>query len=181
MADVMKTRVRERGPVEVSLFERTMKAGEDWRERAFTKQIVIRDEDVEYDLGRQGRIKFYINRDTDDKMLGVLRDWHVFLHDIRTHSGAHRHQGGLVIYVVEGEVVLVTEGGEQVLTAGMVAGFPKGRADGHHLQNRSGRDALVLEIGDRSPGDEATYPDVDLAATMQPPAYTFTRKDGSAF
>ena len=92
----------------------------------------------------------------------------------------HRTQDEM-IYVVEGEVVLVTDGGEQVLTAGMVAGFPKGRADGHHLQNRSGRDALVLEIGDRSPGDEATYPDVDLAATMQPPASAFTRKDGSAF
>jgi len=86
-----------------------------------------------------------------------------------------------MIYVVEGEVVLVTDQGEQTLTAGMVAGFPKGRADGHHLQNRSDRDALVLEIGDRSPGDEGTYPDVDMAAKMQPPAYTFTRKDGSAF
>jgi uncharacterized cupin superfamily protein len=86
-----------------------------------------------------------------------------------------------MIYVIEGEVVLVTDEGEQALKAGMVAGFPKGRPDGHHLQNRSNRDALVLEIGDRSPGDEATYPDVDMAAKALPPAYAFTRKDGSSF
>ncbi len=92
----------------------------------------------------------------------------------------HRTQDEM-IYVVEGEVVLATDDGEQVLAAGMVAGFPKGRADGHHLHNRSGRDALVLEIGDRSPGDEVVYPDVDMAAAMQPLAYAFTRKDGSSF
>ncbi len=146
MADVMKTRVRERGPVEASLFERTMKAGEDWRERAFTKQIVIRDEDVEYDLGRQGRIKFYINRDTDDKMLGVLRDWHVFLHDIRTHSGAHRHQGGLVIYVVEGEGYTEVDGVRKDWEAGDVVLLPlkPGGVVHKHFNKRPGERAVWI-------------------------------------
>lgn len=103
MADVIMTRVRERGPSEFNIYERIVKWQEDWRERAFKRSIVIRNEDIEWEQNRQGRIKFFITRETDDKNLGVLRDWNVFLHDIKSHSGAHRHQGGLVIYVIEGE------------------------------------------------------------------------------
>jgi uncharacterized cupin superfamily protein len=66
------------------------------------------------------------------------------------------------VYVLEGELVLVTDAGEQVLRAGMAAGFPAGVADGHHLVNRSARPARYLEVGDRSPEDEVHYPDVDL-------------------
>jgi uncharacterized cupin superfamily protein len=68
------------------------------------------------------------------------------------------------VYVVEGEVVLVTDAGEEILKAGDCAGFKAGAADGHHLQNRSGADALVLEVGTRREADEAYYPDVDLVA-----------------
>jgi uncharacterized cupin superfamily protein len=67
------------------------------------------------------------------------------------------------VFVVEGEVVLVTETGEETLRAGDCAGFKAGAADGHHLQNRSNRDALVLEVGTRHPAeDEVHYPDIDL-------------------
>jgi uncharacterized cupin superfamily protein len=70
-----------------------------------------------------------------------------------------------LIFVVEGEVVLVTNSGEEVLRAGDCAGFKAGVADGHHLQNRSNADALVLEIGTRRPEeDETLYPDIDLRA-----------------
>ncbi len=92
----------------------------------------------------------------------------------------HSRQDEL-IYVLEGEVVLTTDGGENVLGAGMVAAFPAGEANGHHLVNRGERDVLVLEIGDRAPGDEVVYPDVDMAARMGLPAYTFSRKDGTPF
>jgi uncharacterized cupin superfamily protein len=69
------------------------------------------------------------------------------------------------IYVVQGEVLLVTDGGEEILRAGECAGFPAGVADGHHLQNRSAADALFLEIGSRRlDQDETTYPDIDLKA-----------------
>jgi uncharacterized cupin superfamily protein len=69
------------------------------------------------------------------------------------------------IYVLQGEVVLVTDGGEEILRAGECAGFAAGVADGHHLQNRSTADALILEIGSRRQGeDETTYPDIDLKA-----------------
>jgi uncharacterized cupin superfamily protein len=66
------------------------------------------------------------------------------------------------VYVLSGELVLVTDRGEQILTAGMAAGFPAGVPDGHCLVNRSDRDATFLEIGDRSPGDDGDYPDIDM-------------------
>ncbi len=66
------------------------------------------------------------------------------------------------VYVLEGELTLVTDAGETVLRPGMCAGFPSGRPDGHHLVNRSGAPAVYLEVGDRAPGDDAFYPDEDL-------------------
>jgi uncharacterized cupin superfamily protein len=84
------------------------------------------------------------------------------------------------VMVLEGEVVLVTEAGEELLRAGDCAGFKAGEADGHHLQNRSDRDAVLLEIGSRRPSEDgAEYPDIDLA--IRPGERAFRRKDGSAY
>jgi len=83
------------------------------------------------------------------------------------------------VWVVEGEVVLVTDTGEEVLRAGDCAGFKAGVANGHHLQNRSTRTAVVLEIGSRHPDEDIVdYPDIDLrwsAATGE------THKDGTPY
>jgi uncharacterized cupin superfamily protein len=85
------------------------------------------------------------------------------------------------IYVLEGEVTLVTDAGRQKLTPGMAAGFPAGRADGHQLVNETKKPALYLEIGDRTPGDGATYSDVDMAARLVDGKWVFTHKDGSPY
>lgn len=85
------------------------------------------------------------------------------------------------IYVLTGELVLVTDAGEQLLAPGMCAGFPAGKADGHCLINRTGRDATYLEIGDRTPGDAATYPDDDLRASAAGTGWCFTRRDGTPY
>lgn len=86
-----------------------------------------------------------------------------------------------MVFVLEGEVVLRTDEGEQVLTAGMCAGFPAGAKDGHHFVNRSDRPARYLEISNRDPEDSAEYPDDDLAYHKAPDGSPrFTRKDGSA-
>ena len=79
-------------------------------------------------------------------------------------SQRHWHsQEDEFVWVVEGEVVLVTDAGEEVLRPGDCAGFPAGEANGHHIQNRSDRDALLLEVGTRSPpGELVDYPDIDL-------------------
>jgi uncharacterized cupin superfamily protein len=67
------------------------------------------------------------------------------------------------VFIVEGEVVLVTDAGEEILRSGDCAGFKAGVGDGHHLQNRSDRDAVLLEVGSRRAAeDEGEYPDVDL-------------------
>jgi uncharacterized cupin superfamily protein len=67
------------------------------------------------------------------------------------------------VWVVDGEVVLVTNAGEVVLRAGDCAGFKAGVADGHHIQNRSDKEAVLLEVGSRKPGqDGCDYPDIDL-------------------
>jgi uncharacterized cupin superfamily protein len=67
------------------------------------------------------------------------------------------------VYVLDGEVVLVTNSGEQVLRAGDCAGYPAGSGDAHHFVNRSARPARYLEVGNREPADTAFYPDDDLA------------------
>lgn len=85
-----------------------------------------------------------------------------------------------LVYVVEGEVILITDGGEQTLGPGMCAGFPAGVRDGHHLENRTSAPARYLEISNRDPGDSAEYPDDDLAYSRGPDGGpVFTRKDGS--
>jgi len=73
-----------------------------------------------------------------------------------------------LIYVLEGEPVLVTNSGETALHPGMCAGFKAGSGDAHHLVNRSGRDAVYLEIGDRNLGDTVIYPDDDLGRALTP-------------
>lgn len=83
------------------------------------------------------------------------------------------------VWVLQGEVVLVTDGGEEVLRAGDCAGFKAGVEDGHHLQNRSTSEALILEIGSRRPDDDvAEYPDIDLRWSA---AAGETHKDGRPY
>ncbi|HEX4024669.1 MAG TPA: cupin domain-containing protein [Steroidobacteraceae bacterium] len=77
------------------------------------------------------------------------------------------------IYVVEGELVLITDAGEEILHVGDCAGFKAGSADGHHLQNRTLRDACFLEVGARRPTqDEVNYPDIDLQALPNRQGYS---------
>jgi uncharacterized cupin superfamily protein len=96
----------------------------------------------------------------------------------------HTHEEEF-IYVLSGEVVLVTDAGEQLLKAGMCAGFPIAadvrQGDGHQLVNRSDQPAVYLEVSNRDPRDRAYYPDVDLLFHGVDAPVRFTRKDGSSF
>ena len=85
------------------------------------------------------------------------------------------------VYVVEGELVLVTDAGEQTLSAGMAAGFPADSGDGHHLINRSDRDALYIEVGDRGAGDEVDYPDINMQRRNIDGEPRFVRRDGTPY
>jgi uncharacterized cupin superfamily protein len=92
----------------------------------------------------------------------------------------HTHEEEFV-YVLSGEVVLRTDAGEQVLKAGMCAGFPTGGTDGHQLVNRGSEPAVYLEVSNRDPLDEASYSEVDLRFNAADARGIFTRKDGSRF
>ena len=94
----------------------------------------------------------------------------------------HRHsRQDEFVYILEGEPTLVTDQGEVALAPGMCAGFPAGGV-AHQLVNRTDRDVLYLEIGDRSPGDEGSYPHDDLRAVLGADGkWVFTHKDGSPY
>jgi len=86
------------------------------------------------------------------------------------------------IYILEGRPTLVTDAGETQLEPGMCAGFRAGTGDAHHLVNRSNADVIYLEIGDRTAGDAASYPDDDIRAEMLGVGkWRFTRKDGTPY
>ena len=85
-----------------------------------------------------------------------------------------------LIYVLEGEVVLVTDDGEELLATGDCAGFKAGDANGHHFQNRSDSEAVMLEIGSRRRGEGAVdYPDIDLV--FPEGAKGFQHRDGRPY
>jgi uncharacterized cupin superfamily protein len=93
----------------------------------------------------------------------------------------HSHEDEFV-FILEGELVLVTDAGEQPMRPGMVAGFPAGRGDGHHLINRSDRPATYLEIGSRRRDlDEVVYSDIDMERRLRGGDHVFMRKNGEPY
>lgn len=85
------------------------------------------------------------------------------------------------VYILEGEVVLVTNEGEQVLRAGDCAGYPAGKRNAHHFINRSGAPARYLEIGTREPGDNVFYPDIDLMSLQDEHGGYYAHRDGRRY
>lgn len=86
------------------------------------------------------------------------------------------------IYILEGTPTLITEGLEEVLQPGMVAGFPAGQANGHHLINRSSAPVRFLVVGARTLTDRAHYPDIDLAFRREKDGtQAFYRKNGEKY
>jgi len=85
------------------------------------------------------------------------------------------------VYVLEGEVVLVTDAGDELLRAGDAAGFKAGDRNGHCLQNRSRAEARVLEVGTRVRGDAADYPGLDLLAPAGGKPAQYTHRDGTPY
>jgi len=93
---------------------------------------------------------------------------------------AHTRQDEFV-FVLEGQLVLETDVGPTDLSPGMCAGFPAGTGKAYQLRNASDDMATYLEIGDRSPGDEASYPDDDLVARNQDGQWVFFHKNGEPY
>jgi uncharacterized cupin superfamily protein len=85
------------------------------------------------------------------------------------------------VYVLEGEITLIEDGGTSVLQPGDAAGFKAGVANGHHLVNRSQRDAVYLEVGTRATRERAHYPDVDLIYERDESGLRFSRRSGEPY
>lgn len=93
---------------------------------------------------------------------------------------AHTRQDEFV-YILQGHPTLLTDAGKTPLAPGMCAGFAAGSGNGHCLMNESTEEVVYLEIGDRTPGDAATYPDEDLQAAMVDGQWRFSHKDGTPY
>lgn len=93
---------------------------------------------------------------------------------------AHTRQDEFV-YVLQGRPVLRTDAGDTVLAPGMCAGFRAGTGDAHQLFNPTDETVVYLEVGDRSAGDSAVYPDDDLQAQLVDGRWVFTHKDGRPY
>ena len=93
---------------------------------------------------------------------------------------AHSKQDEFV-YILQGHPTLRTNEGRTPLSPGMCAGFKAGTGNAHHLVNETEEEVLYLEVGDRTPGDEGSYPDDDLKAVMVGGRRAFVHKDGAAY
>lgn len=93
---------------------------------------------------------------------------------------AHAKQDEFV-YVLQGRPTLHTDEGHTLLAPGMCAGFKAGTRNGHRLINNTDEEAVYLEVGDRTPGDEGYYPDDDVRAQLVDGRWVFTHKDGTAY
>jgi uncharacterized cupin superfamily protein len=93
---------------------------------------------------------------------------------------AHTQQDEF-IYILQGYPTLHTDEGRTVLCPGMCAGFRAGTGNGHHLSNETAEDVVYLEVGDRTPGDEGSYPDDDLKALLVEGQWKFVHKDGTPY
>ena len=85
------------------------------------------------------------------------------------------------IYILHGRPTLHTDEGRTRLSPGMCAGFKAGTGNGHCLIDETAEDVLYLEIGDRTPGDEGSYPDDDLKAMLIEGKWKFVHKDGTPY
>ena len=132
MSETERVRERERPPLGDNPYERIMRQRKELAERNLTGPVVIRGEDRQWYQTRQGKLRYYLDpvtfKDTP------LQHWRVFIHDIRTRSGKHRHQGGQVMMILEGQGYTLIDGVKHPWKAGDVVNLPL-RADGIIVQH----------------------------------------------
>lgn len=93
---------------------------------------------------------------------------------------AHTRQDEF-IYILQGHPTLRTDEGRTQLSPGMCAGFRAGTGNGHHLINETIEEVVYLEVGDRTPGDEGSYPDDDLEALLVDGKWKYVHKNGTPY
>ena len=149
MAENERVRVRERDPSEMTPYDVFMKSRVEFHERQNTGQVVVRPEDREYHISRQGKLLYYLNAQVYPQT--PLHDWRVFTQSLVTHSGKHRHQGGLVIYVVEGKGYSIVDDERVDWEAGDLLLLPikKGGVTHQHFNSSTTEEARLIVISNR--------------------------------
>jgi hypothetical protein len=132
MVDVQRTRVREREPEGDGGYEQTLRYQMRLRERSLYGPVVLKGSERPFIQSRQGLSQHFLSRENFDDT--PLKDWNVFVHDIRRHSGKHKHQGGLALFVLEGEGYTVVNGERIDWEAGDLILLPP-KADGCEHQH----------------------------------------------
>lgn len=108
MAEIERTRERERPPIKENPYEAVLRQRAELKERNLHGPVVIRKDEQEVFQSRQGKLRFFL--DPVSFKDRPLQQWRVFTHTIATRSGRHRHQGGLLIYVLEGFGYSIVDG-----------------------------------------------------------------------
>jgi uncharacterized cupin superfamily protein len=124
---------------------------------------------VKWALGDPGALtQFGVNLVTlEPGVMSSQRHWHVKEDEF--------------IYILDGELTLITDEGEELLSPGMAACFPFNDGNGHHLVNRSGKAATYLEVGTRLKDEDVDYPDIDLRLERRDGQSRFLHKTGEPY
>jgi hypothetical protein len=139
---VMRERERTR---ERNNYEQIIKYLAEDRKRSYTGDVVIRAKDLAWVTSRQATVKHYLwpSRYYKEEQSAALDDWNVFVQDIKVHSGMHRHQGGLVIFIIEGEGYSIVDGERHDWEAGDLLLLPMkpGGVEHQHFNKEEGKPA----------------------------------------
>ena len=134
---------------------------------------------VQYADGLEGRVKRTLTEHLGLTQFGVN---HTTLEPGAKSALRHWHaQEDEFIFVLSGEITLVTNEGEQVLKPSAAAGFPRGDGNGHQLVNKGSVPATYLEVGTRANDDDVDYPDVDMKGEKRDGRYRFLHKNGDPY
>ena len=176
MAEFERTRTREREAPTQNNYEIAMQSQRERAERNATGRVVCKLDDCPQMLTRQGRLRYYLGHTIKDT---PLQDWIVFTHEIRTVSGKHRHQGGLIIYVIEGKGYSVVDGERCDWEKGDLVLLPM-RPPGvehQHFNSNPGKPALWMAFIHSPTRD---YVASEMTQTEVSPEYKRAQETGGA-
>lgn len=174
MAENERTRVRERELPALSSYELAIKLGRENAERNLMGRIVCKFAECPQTLTRQGRLRTYLGLSIKDT---PLQDWVVFTHEVRTMSGKHRHQGGLVIYVIDGTGYSVVDGERISWEKGDLVLLPlrEGGVEHQHFNTNPEKPALWMAFIHRGVQD---YVASEMTQTEVSPEYKAAEESG---
>ena len=143
MSEFDGTRMRERERPSQDLYDLAIKKDREFAARQLAGRIVIKPADCPQQQSRQGLLRFYLDLTITDT---ALTDWVVFAHELRTQSGKHRHQGGVIIYVIEGVGYSVVDGERIDWSTGDLILLPlrKGGVEHQHFNKNPAKPAFWM-------------------------------------